>query len=1055
MKTLNFKNIAIGILSSAVLVFGTNNSTNAQSFTEGFDNLATLNDWLVTNNSASPSATFGWGQGNPTSFPAQAGATNAYLSCNYQSTESVVGATISNWLFTPNRVFNNGDVITFYSRIPAGTEYPDRLEVRLSTNGGSTNVGTTPTSVGDYTTLLLSINPTLVTGVYPKVWTQYSITISGLSGPSSGRVAFRYFVTNGGANGANSNYIGIDTYSYTSTLAAPTNNDCAGATLITEGVACTPTAGTVAGATASTPTTVCDGTANDDVWYRFVATSANTKITVDGSANFDAVFEVFSGTCGALTSVACQDSSLNDGIETIQFANLVVGQTYYIRVFDWYAAFPTTLNFTICVQEFTPCSLTQPVGSIIETETCGSDSNGGCNSATPVYQNINCGDVIWGSAWANNGSRDVDWYRFTVTNPTVVNWNVNAEFPAALLFVDISNCTTPTILSSVLANACTPTTLSYNFTTPGTYVAFVGPALFYGYTCGSSNDYIATLTMNTTAPVISAGGPTTFCTPGSVNLSSTGTGGFVWNNGGSPIGGATASSYAASASGSYTVQLTDANGCKSNSNAIAVTANPLDNATFTYPTNSICDLSPNQTPTTSVAGTFSANSGGLVFANTATGEINVAASTPASYTVTYTTSGTCPNSSNQTIVISGSPDATFTYASPSYCSNGSNPSPVFAVGASAGAFSSTAGLSINASSGVVNLAASTPATYTVTNFIAANGSCPSSTQTFDVTVLASPTAAVSGGGQLCGTGSIPVNITLTGAGPWNITYTDGTTPNTVNGVATSPYTINATANGTYTVTNVTMGGCSAVGTGTATTTFNPNPTVTFTQVADICDNASAVTLVGTPAGGTFTGSTGISGTSFNPSGLTSGAITLTYSYTDGNNCTGQANSTFTLNAAPTATFSALQDVCLQSSSFGLTGGLPAGGTYSGTGVTAGNFNPATAGTGAHTISYTVTANGCTDVATQSITVNDCASIEEALSFGLEIYPNPANDVIFINTGKNVTFSMISQDGKIVYPAASLSMDTQTQLQVSHLARGIYFLHFNNEQGNLVQKVILK
>lgn len=1054
MRKQNLIQVALGLFTSATLVASSSFSSKAQSFTEGFDNLANLTDWYVDNLSDVPSATFGWGAGNPTNFNAQAGATNSYLSCNYQSTESVTPATISNWLFTPNRVFNNGDVISFYTRIPSGTVYPDRLQVRLSTNGNSTDAGTTSTSVGDFTTLLLDINPTLNTTAYPQTWTQYTVTISGLSGPTSGRVAFRYFVTNGGPNGANSNYIGIDTYSYTSTLAAPANNDCAGAILLTEGTTCSPTAGTIAGATASTPTTTCDGTANDDVWYRFVATSANTKITVDGSTNFDAVFEVFSGTCGALTSVACQDSSLNDGVESMQFGNLVVGQTYYVRVFDWYAYFPTSLNFTICVQEMPACALTQPGGSVAEVETCGATLNDGCNMPTPAYQDITCGTTVWGSAWANNELRDADWYRFTVTNATTVNWNVNAEFPAALLFVNISNCASPVVMASTLANACTPTNLSYSFA-PGTYVAFVAPSQFYGYPCGSSNDYIATLTMTTTAPVISAGGATTFCAPSSVSLSSTGTGSFAWNNGGSPIGGATASSYSATATGSYTVQLTDANGCKSTSNAIAVTANPLDNATYTYPTNSICDASPNQTPTTSTAGTFSATPAGLVFANTATGEINVAGSTAGSYTVTYTTSGACPNTSTQTVVISGAPDATFNYAMSSYCSNGTNPSPVYGAGASAGAFSSTAGLVINASTGVIDLASSTAGTYTVTNAIAANGSCPADTKTSNVTIAMAPTAAVSGGGTQCGTGSFPVSVALTGAGPWDITYSDGTTTNTATGVTASPYTINATANGTYTVSNVTMGGCSAVGTGSASVMFNPNPTVTFTPVGNLCDNASPVTLAATPAGGTFSGSTGVSGSTFDPAGLTAGSITLTYNYTDANGCAGSATSTFTLNAAPTASLAAFTDVCVQDPSFGLTGGLPTGGTYSGTGVTGGNFSPAAAGAGLQTITYTVTSNGCSDAASQSINVEDCAGIEEMADFGLEIYPNPASSVVVIKAGKDVNFSMISEDGKIVYPVSSLSMNTETKLEVSHLAKGIYFLHFNNAQGSLVEKVIVK
>ena len=53
----------------------------------------------------------------------------------------------------------------------------------MSTNGTSQNVGTTATSVGDFTTLLLDINPTYTTTGYPNVWTNFVVTISGLAGP--------------------------------------------------------------------------------------------------------------------------------------------------------------------------------------------------------------------------------------------------------------------------------------------------------------------------------------------------------------------------------------------------------------------------------------------------------------------------------------------------------------------------------------------------------------------------------------------------------------------------------------------------------------------------------------------------------------------------------------------------------------------------------------------------------------------------------------------------------------------------------------------------------
>ena len=93
--------------------------------------------------------------------------------------------------------------------------FPDRLQLRLSTSGASTNVGTLPTDVGDFTTVLVDINPTLTTAGFPNVWTQFTATLSGLSAPTDGRFAFRYFVTNGGPVGDNSDYIGIDDFAYT------------------------------------------------------------------------------------------------------------------------------------------------------------------------------------------------------------------------------------------------------------------------------------------------------------------------------------------------------------------------------------------------------------------------------------------------------------------------------------------------------------------------------------------------------------------------------------------------------------------------------------------------------------------------------------------------------------------------------------------------------------------------------------------------------------------------------------------------------------------------
>jgi uncharacterized repeat protein (TIGR01451 family) len=182
--------------------------------TEGFDDITTLpgSGWFMQNNS-SPAGTTTWFQGNATVFPAHTGATTSYIGANYNNTAGT--GTISNWLLTPVANLNDGDEIRFWTRTVAGSIYPDRLEVRMSLNGSSTNVGTLATDVGDFTTLLLSVNPSLTQGGYPTVWTEYVVTVTGAATPTDGRLAFRYFVTNGGPSGANSNYIGIDTFTFT------------------------------------------------------------------------------------------------------------------------------------------------------------------------------------------------------------------------------------------------------------------------------------------------------------------------------------------------------------------------------------------------------------------------------------------------------------------------------------------------------------------------------------------------------------------------------------------------------------------------------------------------------------------------------------------------------------------------------------------------------------------------------------------------------------------------------------------------------------------------
>jgi len=199
-------------------------AVNAQSFFEGFEVPFTAGvapipaNWTSVNNSVGgPGTNPNWQvRGNTTVFPAFGGTQYAFANFN-----SATGANdISNYLISPLVTFNNGDTISFYTRGPSASNYPDRLELVLNTTGS--------TLPADFTTVLLTVNPTLALGGYPNAWTQFTATVSGLAGPTAGRFAFHYNPTNGGPAGLNSDYIGVDDVAYTAVGSAQATNTTLG-----------------------------------------------------------------------------------------------------------------------------------------------------------------------------------------------------------------------------------------------------------------------------------------------------------------------------------------------------------------------------------------------------------------------------------------------------------------------------------------------------------------------------------------------------------------------------------------------------------------------------------------------------------------------------------------------------------------------------------------------------------------------------------------------------------------------------------------------------------
>jgi hypothetical protein len=161
-------------------------------------------------------------------------------------------------------------------------------------------------------------------------------------------------------------------------------------------------------------------------------------------------------------------------------------------------------------------------------------------------------------------------------------------------------------------------------------------------------------------------------------------------------------------------------------------------------------------------------------------------------------------------------------------------------------------------------------TYTVTG-TDLNGCTGTATETLTINALPTIGATVAPSATVC-EGS---NITLSGTGANSYVWSGGV-------IDASPFAISSTA--TYTVTGTDLNNCS--NTTTQTVTVNPLPAVSFNFTTDsVCTNYGLINLTGSsPAGGTYSG-TNVTGSTFDPQGLSLGSYLITYSFTDANNCT--------------------------------------------------------------------------------------------------------------------------------------------------------------------------
>jgi hypothetical protein len=440
--------------------------------------------------------------------------------------------------------------------------------------------------------------------------------------------------------------------------------------------------------------------------------------------------------------------------------------------------------------------------------------------------------------------------------------------------------------------------------------------------------------------------------------------------------------------------------------------------------------------------TISATGVGLTYTWTPYGANSATVSNLIAGTYTVVVADACANADTVTVNISQNPylDTINVVAINPLCSGDANGS--ISIGATGGVSPYTYSWSTTATTSSINGLTAGTYTYTITD---AAGCTRSDFVTLvNPPVLSSTITATNATCFGSATGSAQI---ITAGGNSNCTYvwSNNATTATISGLTAGIYNCVATD----------VNGCSVTGSVTVTQpaqlVLSINSSLNPTSCA-VNDGSVDLGASGGTAGYTYLWSNGA--TTEDISGLGGGFYSVTV--TDANGCTSSAATTLAAPNAPSATL-ALTDtlMCFQPGTITLSGGSPAGGTWSGPGVSGNTFDPLTAGAGIHTIVYAVydSLSGCSGFATDIIEVEICIGVNESNNDHFTVYPNPSQGIFTvsgINPGTVIEITDLS--GKQVNRFTATA--SRADVDVSASADGVYFIRVINDNSVNTQRILL-